>query len=256
MEKINSVVFFDMDGTLLSSQSTILPEVSEAMKQLKANGNIPVVCTGRAAFEVRAAMKECQIDSIVSMNGQYIEFEGQTILNKTIPAALCDKVLQYAKSREDLLGFYNYQQIAVSDDNQLSRDFYKHIHSSFPLVDAAFYESNPVNQLLVISKQTDTSYAQKFPELEFLITGEKSIDTVLKGSSKGIGVKHLLQKRELNVPTYAFGDGNNDLPMFEAVDHRIAMENGNAAIKNAADFVTDTNDNLGIVSGLKTLQLI
>ncbi|MGG5317999.1 hypothetical protein IGI49_004898 [Enterococcus sp. AZ071] len=59
-----------------------------------------------------------------------------------------------------------------------------------------------------------------------------------------------------NVPTYAFGDGNNDLPMFEAVDYRIAMGNGTDKIKKAADFVTKSNEDGGIIHGLHHLNLI
>lgn len=245
-----------MDGTLLSSNSTIVPEVSDAIRQLKANGNIPIICTGRAAFEVRHFMKECQIDSIVSMNGQYIEFEGQVVSNREIPADLCGRVLSYAQSRNDILGFYNYQEIALSEDQPLSRSFYQNISAPFPQVDNEFYKTAPVNQLLVISHHADREYAQQFPELEFFITGEKSIDTVLKGGSKGKGIKSLQAKEQLDVPTYAFGDGNNDLTMFDVVDHSIAMKNGNKKIKEKANFITDTNDNLGIVKGLQKLKLI
>lgn len=80
-----------MDGTLLSSKSTILPEVSQAVHKLKANGNVPVICTGRAAFEVQHFMKEYQINSLIATNGQYGKFAGQIAFNLTIPSAICQK---------------------------------------------------------------------------------------------------------------------------------------------------------------------
>ncbi|WEV70259.1 Cof-type HAD-IIB family hydrolase [Lactobacillus sp. ESL0785] len=255
-EKIKSLVFFDMDGTLLSSKTTILPEVSQAVRQLKANGNIPVICTGRAAFEVRHFMKECEINSLIATNGQYGEFNGQVAFNLMISSTICQKVLTYAQSRNDIIGFYNYRQIALSDDQPLSRKFYQNISSPFPQVNPDFYKDNPVNQLLVITHHADTEYSRLFPELRFMITGSQSIDTVLQNNSKGQGILRLLKQENLSVPTYAFGDGNNDLTMFDVVDCGIAMANGNSAIKNAATYVTDTNDNLGIVKALKKLKLI
>jgi hydroxymethylpyrimidine pyrophosphatase-like HAD family hydrolase len=44
--------------------------------------------------------------------------------------------------------------------------------------------------------------------------------------------------------------------MFDVVDYSIAMKNGNKKIKEKANFITDTNDNLGIVKGLQKLKLI
>lgn len=255
-DKIKSLVFFDMDGTLLSSKSQIVPEVRKAMHQLKDNGHIPVICTGRAAFEVRSFMEECDIDSIISMNGQYIEFQGKTISNNTIPIDICERALKYAQSRHDILGFYSYDKIALSEDQALAHQFYDNISSKFPEVDVNFYQKHTVNQLLVISHHADTGYEQTLPELACFITGEHSIDTVLKGGSKGAGIKKLLASTGLDVPTYGFGDGNNDITMFETVDYSVAMANGNDTIKSMASLITDTNDDLGIVKGLQKLALI
>lgn len=255
-QTIKSLVFFDMDGTLLSSESTIVPEVSQAMKQLKANGHIPVICTGRAAFEVRHFMKECDIDSIISMNGQYIEFQGRIIADQTIPAVICERALKYAQSRHDILGFYNHEEIALSDDQPLARQFYQDIASTFPKVNAAFFNDHQVNQLLVISHHADEGYEKTLPELACFITGDHSIDTVLKGGSKGAGIHKLLAETQLKVLTYGFGDGNNDITMFQTVDYGVAMANGNDAIKSLANYITDTNDNLGIVKGLEHYHLI
>ncbi|WP_270262156.1 Cof-type HAD-IIB family hydrolase [Lactobacillus panisapium] len=255
-KQIKSLVFFDLDGTLLSSKSRVLPEVSKAIKQLKANGNIPIICTGRAAFEVRSIMTECQIDSVIATNGQYVEFNNNIEFNFTIPKSLCQKVLKYAKSRGDVIGFYNSRQIAISEDQPLSRHFYQNISAPLPKIDSNFYRANSVNQMLVITHHADDKYSEQFSELNFMITGPHSIDTVLHGNSKGQAIINLINAEHLRVPTYAFGDGNNDLTMFEVVDYGIAMANGNEAIKDASSYVTDTNDNLGIVKGLKKFHLI
>lgn len=41
------------------------------------------------------------------------------------------------------------------------------------------------------------------------------------------------------------GDGNNDMPLFEAVGYKVAMGNAANALKENADYVTDTLDNDG-----------
>ena len=55
---------------------------------------------------------------------------------------------------------------------------------------------------------------------------------------------------------YAFGDGRNDLEMFDRVDVAIAMENGYEDVKAAADYVTASNIDGGILKALKKYDLI
>ncbi len=58
------------------------------------------------------------------------------------------------------------------------------------------------------------------------------------------------------VPTYAFGDGVNDISMFEVVDHPIAMGNATEKLRPYAEYITDDNKSGGIVNGLKKYNLI
>lgn len=60
----------------------------------------------------------------------------------------------------------------------------------------------------------------------------------------------------LDVPTFAFGDGPNDFDLFKACDFKIAMGNAVDGLKEIADFVTKTNLEGGINHALKHYQLI
>ncbi len=56
--------------------------------------------------------------------------------------------------------------------------------------------------------------------------------------------------------TMAFGDGENDIAMLEYVGIGVAMGNGKEAVKEAADYVTDTVEDHGIEKALKHFGLI
>ena len=58
------------------------------------------------------------------------------------------------------------------------------------------------------------------------------------------------------VPTYAFGDGPNDLEMFQEVDYAIAMGNSCEPLKECAHYVTDAIHEDGIYNALRYLKLI
>ena len=53
----------------------------------------------------------------------------------------------------------------------------------------------------------------------------------------------------------AFGDGHNDLPMFERVGTAIAMDNASQEIKDHAQHITKSNDGDGVGYGIHTFLL-
>ena len=54
----------------------------------------------------------------------------------------------------------------------------------------------------------------------------------------------------------AFGDGDNDLDMFEAVGLSVAMGNAVPQLIAAADYITDDVEHDGIAKALKHFGLI
>ena len=53
----------------------------------------------------------------------------------------------------------------------------------------------------------------------------------------------------------AFGDGDNDLKMIMEVGTGVAMENGIASVKAAADYVTLSNDEEGVAKFIEKYVL-
>lgn len=54
----------------------------------------------------------------------------------------------------------------------------------------------------------------------------------------------------------AFGDGENDLPMFRAVGHAVAMGNAWDTVKAEAELVTTSVDEDGIWNACRELGLV
>ena len=51
----------------------------------------------------------------------------------------------------------------------------------------------------------------------------------------------------------AFGDGENDLEMFQVVNYGIAVANAKPMLKDAARFITDGNSENGVGKALDTI---
>lgn len=257
MENIQAVAFFDLDGTLLNDKSQITPEITRAINSLKTNNVLPMIATGRTVVEIEHIMRDSGIDSAIVMNGQFIQVAGKKVYSDEFTYDECLKMYEHVKSLGHEISYYNDQQIWCSGHSETLANAYAFIHSGVPVIDHSDLKDKSVNMMLVLSEDGDEHYLTHFPEMTFYRNGPYSIDTVRKGVSKGTGVKNLFKALDLPaVPTFAFGDGINDLALFEACDNKIAMGNARIELKEHSSFITKKNTEGGIVHALKHFDLI
>lgn len=257
MNDVKALAFFDLDGTLLDGQSKITSEIAQAMSQLRKNNVMPIIATGRTNIEVEPVLAATGMNSAITMNGQRIVFDGKVIFDKTIAPETCERMLEMTEKKGHALGFYNSHMITVSSYSPLVKQAYDFIHADLPPINPEIYKTDPVNMLLVLTTEGDQEYADAFKELSFIRNGIYSIDVISADSSKGHGVKQLVKSLSFDhLPTYAFGDGMNDLDLFDACDEKIAMGNAVEPLKEKATYITAKNTEGGIVKALKHFDLL
>ena len=79
-------------------------------------------------------------------------------------------------------------------------------------------------------------------------TGEKLLSNFFDETIKNV-IDELLSTG-INPIVYAFGDGKNDIDMFEIADESYAVENANADLKKIATAVIPSNDEDGVARWL------
>ena len=78
------------------------------------------------------------------------------------------------------------------------------------------------------------------------------IELVPKGIDKAKSLMRLLERINLTPDDLiAFGDGYNDISMLKLAGIGVAMENAEAEVREAADFVTLSNENDGVAYAIK-----
>ncbi|WP_288762938.1 Cof-type HAD-IIB family hydrolase [uncultured Lacticaseibacillus sp.] len=252
-----AVVFFDLDGTLLRDDKTVADDTRNAITRLRANNILPVVATGRNVFEIQYVLDQTGINSIVSANGSYVQYEGQKLHAETIPVPLIERFDSFARAQGDVVGWYNNTGFALSGTNAATRENYQLLHLTAN-VDPHWYQHNPVNFMFTFNFDKAKLYQRHFAgQLSLVRNNPRGLDTMLTGVSKRTGIAHFLNQTGLaGLPTYAFGDELNDLEMLSMVDHPVAMGNGNDQDKALAEYVTTTNMNHGIFRGLRHFGLV
>ncbi|MGG5332756.1 Cof-type HAD-IIB family hydrolase [Enterococcus sp. AZ163] len=257
---IKGIVFFDLDGTLLDKRSHLNTANREALFKLTENGYLPVVVTGRAPWEIRELTAGGDIHSYIGLNGQIV-FNQKIVYQSTIEKEIIEEVVLLSNRLNHPLAFYGKETSKITAIDEAAVRLYQLDNAALPEIMPTFYRKEDILMLYLFSKdeEKDQLYQTLFGNYLTIIRDTPfSVAMTAIGNSKKTGIKNLMNSLSLkeNVPTYAFGDGNNDLPMFEAVDYRIAMGNGTDKIKKAADFVTKSNEDGGIIHGLHHLNLI
>lgn len=255
-----ALVFFDLDGTLLNEHSEISQENIVLIQELKERNILPLVASGRAPFEIEKILEHSELNSYVSLNGQYVKVEDEIIYEQGIEKAQIEALIALIHELNHSLAFYTNTENALLRVDESARLLYELDNAPLPRIDETFYLENNVLMLYLFTQDQhlDQVYREKLGhQFSFFRDSPYSIAVVPKGISKKAGIKGLIKHMGTgSIPSYAFGDGGNDVAMFEAVDVKIAMENGTDELKALADFVTTSNIEHGILNCLKEYNLL
>ncbi|WP_172208217.1 Cof-type HAD-IIB family hydrolase [Lactococcus hodotermopsidis] len=262
MENINdtyhSLAFFDLDGTLLNSQSQLDTEVIKALQQIRQNGVLPIIATGRGHFELEAIMTQSGITSAISMNGQFIVVEGEMIYHEPMAVKAIERLKTLADAKNQAIAFYDKESYWVSQMTDFVKSAYGYTDAPLPTVNNSRYLTDEVNMLLVFTDQkVDVDYyRERVPEFNYFKNTPFSIDIINAGTNKGTGIKKVVELLDFTGETYGFGDGTNDFHLLKAVNHATAMGNAVPELKAIADFISTENTNHGIVTAFNHWGLL
>lgn len=274
---MKKIVFFDIDGTLVTKHNSIPKSTKQEIKELKANGTIPVIATGRAPLLIEEVRQELDIDSYIAMNGQLVVHEGEVIFHNPIEKETVDQLIGRAVEKNDgiiLCGATDIFSNAIvslakrSSILTLLKGLVKLIPGS---IQVSFfsrlikkppkpkdYEGKPIYQVIIeTSMEEEKQYKSDFEDLHFARSNQYTVDIITKGISKATGIDHYLSHVGGKLEdTYAFGDSPNDLEMLGHVNTGVAMGNGWDNVKAVSDYVTDDVSKDGIQKALKHFDLI
>lgn len=257
-----SVVFFDLDGTLLRDDKTVGSPAIAAISELRQRGSLPVISTGRDLWEIQDFMQTTGIDSAVCGNGATLLINGQVVDKRHIQQDLVAAINTRAAADDLTVAWYNETGAALSRADDLTIGNYQDVRQTPPPVVADYWRTHPSTRMLVFTGeaqavQLQEQYSADFPELAFYHSSPFDLELIEKRISKESGIRTMRALPELAEATaYAFGDGDNDVPMSRAVDHMVAMANASSQLHEIADYTTGDNNGDGIAQGLRHFNLI
>ena len=255
---MKKIVFIDVDGTIYKSHQNLIDEsVSKSLKSLSEYADI-YLATGRC-IPVLAPIGDAlkYFKGYVLSNGAYVVKDKKIILNEII-------------AKNDLINFINASKTLKLNVGLITNDLV-YVNEYTNIVDVAlspYYKDSVIdikgydfdinkeyNMAWCFNAREDIDQLEKMcPCFDVFNWGEVGGDIIIKGVSKAHGIKHLLNNiDEKEYITYAIGDSNNDLEMFDLVNIPICMQNGSNDAKNRAKYLTESIYDEGFEKAVKRI---
>lgn len=258
-------IFFDIDGTLLTTKDGkrfwIPPSNLEALRRLKQNGHRVAICSGRQEKFIQTYFPGI-FNSYVAMNGSHVVFEGKTI---AFASFTTDRVKELMRHFDQYGCSYTFVGRDYAWAHNLPDGYLKVVQDLYGLPGFVKTEWQPeeVEACMMDFAFRDEDHYQKcLPAYHGSMVlnrhpGSLTADLSFREHDKANGIEIFLKHTGIDrADTFAFGDGYNDVTMMQAVGCGIAMGNGVPAVKEAADYITDSIFDDGIYKALEHFSLI
>lgn len=271
-----AIIFLDVDGTLINYETEISQSAKEAVITARKNGNYVFLCTGCSKQEILERYFDFELDGFIGGNGNYIEVHDKEIYHKPLTNDQCGHFTDWCISRSIAYRFECNSGIYISDDYmeksaqaRLKYAFGENKSSVKAPSNPAFRKMgskyrDDVNKTAFVlrSYQDYLDAVEEFDDMVVGTWGGKGQlalygDTSPKEISKEFTINKLLEYLNIDKEdSICFGDSSSDIPMFNACNIKVSMQNGNDEIKQKATYIADDANNDGLFKMFKQLHLI
>ena len=265
------LILLDLDGTLLTSEKTISPADYDALERCAKGGVHIVPSTGRFYTGMPQVVRDLPfVRYVVAVNGAqvYDVKEDKVLCREEI--ALDDALRVYEELDKlpviydcymDGFGYDDaamYERVDEFVSDPRVNAMVKATRKPVPDLRAFLREQGrPLQKIQMFFKDMDRRAKELerlpklFPDLVVSSSIANNIEINAKNANKGEALRFLCRHLGLGIEeSMSFGDSSNDLSMIVAAGVGVAMANADRAVLEAADYVTDTNDNDGVAKAI------
>ncbi|KAB2330980.1 Cof-type HAD-IIB family hydrolase [Bacillus mesophilum] len=268
---IYRLLALNIDGTLLQSNGRLHKSTKEAIEYVQEKGIYVTLITSRSFPSAKKVAKALKLDTqIVTHRGAFI---GKNIDKPVYVNRIAEEVTY------DIIRFLEgfpcqirivHEKFALANKYKLNHNLMA--KTVFSSGDPVFYSQQFVESVsetileepvsppkieVYFENSEDledarTAIRGMFSEVDMLKLNDLRLEIVSAGVSKLNGLLYLGEQLGIRSnQMVVIGDGMDDLEMIEAAGLGVAMGNAPAEVKNAADWLTRTNDQHGVTYMVK-----
>lgn len=263
--KNQKVLFFDIDGTLLSEKTGVIPESAKAaLREARSNGHLVFINSGRTYCNLVDIRREIDADGYLCGCGTHVVAGDQVIYHYSLPHEVgcrmkqdilecgLDGVLEGAEGC-----YMREEESRFAQVEKLRRDLGAAGVLSSRTWDDGEYEFDKC--FLVSDSGSDCGdfFARIETFMDIIDRGDGYYECVPKGHSKATAIEQVLKHYGILLEdAYVFGDSSNDLSMFEYADNCVAMGDHSPVLDPHTTFVTKRVEEDGIAYAMEQLGII
>lgn len=244
MTKNIKLIAIDMDGTLLDDRQEISDGNREAIREARDQGIHVVISTGRTRMSCGDLVAPLELGTyLITVNGSEI-WDGEGNL---LERQLLD--LEHIEQMWSLKNKYETACWAATVD-QVWRDPFPEDLSSHQWMKFGFdIEDDHIRNLIL-------EELKKNKALEISNSSPTNLEINASGVNKAAAIEKVCERLGFTMENVmAMGDSLNDLAMIKAAGCGVAMGNAQQVVKDAADWVTETNLNDGVAVAIRKFAL-
>lgn len=264
------LLFTDLDGTLLNNASQVSPGTRAFLDEFLAAGNRLILSSGRpkdSVLEVknRAGLSQPGILLSCYNGAQIYDCDSRrTIMAKRLSLSYVSYLQEQAANYD--LHIQTYQENAVvspADDEEIR--FYR-VRIHLPLVVSPILTDALTEEpyKMLAASLHDHGKLEAFRlgisdwsegKIQTIYSNDMYLELFRQDAGKGNALRFLCDHFDVPLSdAYAAGDAQNDISMLQAAGTGIAMCNAPDQVKDAADIVTDLdNDQDGLANLMQKL---
>jgi len=259
----------DLDGTLLDDRGNFPENNLIYIKKITDAGVAFAICSGRSYLSLARFEKTLGLDKPGCFG---IGFNGAMVYETASHKILLDERLARETAFEIISAARNYNvELVVYDGDRLIAEkatpfqihYAERAGLELQLIDSYGDLPNDVSKILLLGEPENLQTAAR--DFSGMIGGRATqffsspglYEFLSPTANKGTGLKFLAA--HLGIPierTVAVGDQMNDIDMIRAAGLGVAVANALPAVKAAADYVSETTNNYGILSDSNLFEKI
>lgn len=235
------IIFFDVDGTLIDMEKKQISEKMLAtLRALKEQNIVLCIATGRSPIAL-PQFENLTFDAFLTFNGSYCFNQKESIYKNPIPQKDVAQVVENAKALNRPVAIATSDKTITNGEDVDLIDYFACAHQ--PVIVSEDFDTTiqkeEIFQLMLGARKEEYADVMKHTTASKITTWwDRAVDIIPTSSGKGTGIKEMLDYYGFDSDqAIAFGDGNNDIEMLEAVGWGLAMDNASEDLKEIADEV-------------------
>ncbi|KAA6315216.1 putative bifunctional phosphatase/peptidyl-prolyl cis-trans isomerase, partial [termite gut metagenome] len=252
-------LFFDIDGTLVSFNTHTIPQSTiDAIESAKKKGIKVFISTGRPKVIINN-LGDLMFDGYITMNGSYCYVGEKVIYKCKIPQEDVRTMAKIAERDNIPCVFVEEHRMNICNNDEKIEEFERTL--KVPPMTAITAKEAVTKEIFQMSPFITKEQEEAImPLLPYCSAGRWSsifADVVAANNGKEKGIDEIIKYFGFSLDeTMSFGDGGNDMNMLRHAAIGVAMGNAGDPVKQAADYVTTSVDDNGIINALKHFNII